>query len=572
MGGVNFGGLVSGLDSNSLIEQLVQLERQPIIRLQQRIQTAEQEQQTLRDLRGTLSTLRSEAQRFQFGTIFEQFAAPSSNENVLETALAEGTPTRGAFTIDVQQLATATEAQSSAPLGAAINPNVALDSSGIGTAVQGGTFTINGESFTIDPATDSLNNILSQINSSNAGVIATFDSATDTVTFENDTSGNTSIINFGASGDDSNFLDAINVTGATQFTNASGSTEVESTRNLGAVNPDAILNTVNFAGGAITAGSFRVNGVSINVDPATDTLNTVLARINSGDTQVTASADTATDRVRVISDALGSRTVGFESGSSNFLDVTNLTSAAQTQGTDAQFTVNGGPVQTRNTNEITDAIGGVQLNLQSVGTSTVTVSRDDDAIVEDVQGFIDSFNAAVTEIRELTGDEGALERDISIRTIESRLRQEIFGTVGDATGGFQTLLDIGITTGENFDSAAIPQLELNEETFRGALSDNLEGVQSLFSNDGDSGVGDRLDTFLESIVSTQGFLNQRARPGGSIDDSIESLRDRIERIEFRVENFEERLRAQFAQLEQFVANFQQQGASLQGLGGGFGGF
>ncbi len=36
-GSFNIGGLVSGLDTNSIINQLMQIERQPITRLQQRV-------------------------------------------------------------------------------------------------------------------------------------------------------------------------------------------------------------------------------------------------------------------------------------------------------------------------------------------------------------------------------------------------------------------------------------------------------------------------------------------------------------------------------------------------------
>ena len=571
MAGFSFGGLITGLDSNNLIAQLVQLERQPIFRIEDRIGLLQIQQGAIRDVRTNLTTLRDRSQDFGLGGIFDQFTAPSTDEDILTTQLIGDTPTQGAFQINVTQLATATTASSSAYLGNAINPSVSLDTSGIGTLVTAGSFTINGQTINVDPSTDSLNDILSAINGSGAGVIATYDGIDDTVTIENATPGDTSLINLGADTDDSNFLTAINVIGATQTTNASTATEVESTRNLGTIDPNSVLNTVNFGGGAITAGSFAVNGVSINVDPTVDTLNAVLARINSADTQVNATYDSATDTIRVVSEALGSRTIGFTSGSSNFLDVTNLTSATQTAGTDSQFTVNGGPVQTRNSNTVGDAIGGVELRFQSVGTSTVTVSNDDDAIIEDVQEFIEAFNTAVATIANTTSQGGDLQFDGSIRVIESQLRNEIFNPISGLSGPFSNLLDIGFSTGAGFNAGEVAQLELDEEAFRSALSDDREAVAELFSNDGDTGIGDTLDTFLESITNTQGFLNQRARAGGSIDDQIDSLNARIERIELRVASFEQRLRLQFTRLEQLVSSFQTNGASLSGLGGGFSG-
>jgi flagellar hook-associated protein 2 len=570
-GGFSIGGLITGLDSNTIIQQLVQLERLPTARLQNQIGALRTEQTAVRDLRVQLQTLRSRSQDFQFGGIFDQFEATSSDESVVEAAIGEGTPTEGAFTIDVLQLASATQAYGGAPLGGAVNPAAVLDSAGFGTDVTAGTFTINGESFTIDPSAESLNDTLSTINSSGAGVIATYDGATDTVTIENSTPGDTSIINFGATGDDSNFLVALNVEEATQVTGATGATEVESTRNLGSIDPNAVLNTVSFAGGAVTAGSFKINGVSINVDPTTDSIQSVLQAINGSDAQVQASYDSATDTIRVVSDTLGSRTISFTSGTSNFLDVTNLTAAVQTAGSDSEFTINGGATQIRNANEISNAIGGVTLSFSSLGTSIVNVSHDDDSIVENVQGFVDAFNDAVTNIRELVDRDGVLENQTSIRIIENSLRNEIFQSVGGPIGLFGSLLEVGITTGDNFNSAGTALLEIDEETFRSSLLDNRDAVAELFSNTGDTGIGDAIDNYLENIVSTNGFLNSRARGGGSIDDAIESLENRIERINLRVDSFEQRLRAKFVRLEQMSAQFQQSGASLAGLSSGFGG-
>ena len=123
------------------------------------------------------------------------------------------------------------------------------------------------------------------------------------------------------------------------------------------VYPNAVLNTLNLRAGAITAGSFRVNGISITVDPTTDTLMDVIGRINDSDAGVTASYDTSSDSIRVVADTLGSRTMSFQTDTSNFLDSTYLTTATQQAGNDSQFTINGGPVLTRNTNEVDDAIG-----------------------------------------------------------------------------------------------------------------------------------------------------------------------------------------------------------------------
>jgi flagellar hook-associated protein 2 len=564
-GSFSVGGLITGINSNELISQLMQLERQPIVRLQERIGRFNQQRDAIRTLRTTLTNLRNVARDFRSADVFNQFSAASSNAEVLTAEISGSTPVTGAYTVNVTLLASATIASSSARLGAAINPAAALNASGITTEIEAGTFTINGVEFTLDPSTDTLNSILAEINASSAGVTATYDSGTDRVTFTNSAPADTSIINFGGADDDSNFLTVISVMQATQTTGAGGSTEVTGTRNLGAVDPADALNTVNFDGGAVTAGSFKINGITITVDPTADSLSDVLGRINDSDAGVTASYDSSTDTIRLVSETLGSRTINFQAGTSNFLTVTNLASATQSAGNDAQFTINGGPTLTRNTNEVSDAIGGVTLNLLSLGSSTVTVAVDDDAIIEDVNRLIEQFNNAIGEIRGQIGSGGLLEGDSSIRLIQDYLQTTIFSRVSGVGGQFQSLADIGITTGSAFNSETQALVQLDEDVFREALRGARTNVRNLFSNSAGTGVADSLFTYLEGAVSNTGFLNERSRSNGILDQQIQAVNDRITRMEDRIATKERRLRLQFSRLEQLAAGFQSQGQSLAGL-------
>lgn len=568
-GGFSVGGLITGLDANNIIRQLMSIERIPIRRLEARIEKFEKQQEALREFRTQLLSFRNLVRGFQLNNVIAQFQATSTDDTILTAATSGNNPTTGSFVIDVTRLATATVATSSGPLGSPINPAAALNSSGISATVTGNTFSINGVAITLDPNVNSLNDYLTAINGSGAGVTATYDAVTDKVTIVNSTPADTSLINFGASADDSNFLSVIGVDGATQITGGSGSTEVTSTRNLGAVSGGSFLNANNFAGGAVTAGTFQINGVSITIDPATDALFDIVNRINASDAQVTASLDSSTDTIRVVSDVLGSRTISFTSGTSNFLDVTNLTAAIQTVGDDSQFTVDGGPVQTRNSNSVNDAITGVTLNFSSLGTATINIATDNDAIVEDVQEFLDAFNEASTKIRELTKSDGVFQNDITVRGINGILRSKIFEEVTGIQGSFTNLIQIGISTGTGFDAGSESLLELDEEAFLKALADDASGVAELFSNPGKNGIGDAIFDYLDSLTDFKGVLNFRAKSNGSIDQQVRSFRDQIERIERRLVSREARLRAQFTRLEQLSSGFQAQGSFLAGLSSGF---
>ena len=568
-GGFSAGGLITGIDSASLIRQLILFERQPIIRMQDQITLLGKRKDAILGLRTQLRDLRNLIQDFNFNSIFEKFRADSSDDSVLSGFASGPNPVSGTFKIDVLQVATATLAESGSKLGASIDPNAPLATSGIRLPVLNGSFTINGVAFGVDPNLQSLNEVLNAINASAAGVNATFDSVTDTVTFTRTTAGDTSAITFGAAADTGNFLDALKVVGATQTTGGGGTTEVTSTGNLGAVNPGVALNTINFASGAVTAGSFQVNGVSIAIDPTTDTVSDVVERINASVAGVTASYDSSTDSIRVVSNTLGSRTISFVSGTSNFLDVVNLTSATQAAGNDAQFTVDGGAVQTRNTNDISDVIGDVTLTLLGVGTSTLTISSDTDSITENVKDFVTEFNESIQAIADLFAKDGDLAGDGSIRGIQSRLRSQVFQQVAGLAGEFDSLLNIGISTGDSFDASAAFQLVLDEDKLREALASDRTNVGQLFVNDAKTGIADLLFEFLDSITNTNGFLNSRAKASGSIDNQIRTLNARIDSAERRVALKEARLRAQFANLELIISTLQSQSGALLGLSGGF---
>lgn len=564
---ISAGGLITGLDSNSIIQQLIALDRQPLTRKETRISTLQSQQNALRELRSQIQTLRNRVQDFRLNNVFNKFQSSSSDETILTAAVSSSNPVVGAFAVNVTQLASATVAQSSAKLGAAIAPGSALNSSGIATTIESGTFTINGVQFNVDPSTDSLTSILNTINASAAGVTASYDNVTDKVTIENDTPGDASLINFGASDDTSNLLSVLALKQATQSTGGSGQTTVTGTRNLGAIDSTKVLNTINFANGAVTAGSFSINGVSITLDPTTDTALDVIERINASDAQVTASFDSATDTIRFTSDTLGSRTIKFGGAgdTSNFLSITNLTAATQTAGNDATFTINGGPALTRNTNEVTDAISGITLKLLATGTSTVTASSDNDATVEQVKEFVTAFNETVDRIANLTNTGGLLEGDSGIRAIQTFIRDKVFSQVA-GVGEYDSLFNIGISTGEEFDASTSGALVLDEDKLREALNNNRENVKKLFANTSETGITDLLFSYLDDISSTTGFLNERSKANGGIDLQIRNLQDQIARAEDRLSLKENRLRRQFSQLEQLSAGFQQQSAALARIG------
>ncbi len=556
-GQIYFSGLASGFDSNTIIAQLMSLERAPISRLQTRVTALERQRQAVQSVRSTLLTLYNRARDLTLGSVFDQLAATSSQDDVLSVALSGQNPARGSFVVQVTSLASATVGTSSHYLGQVIDPNVALESARFSLAPTSGTFTINGTEITIDVTTDSLNDVINRINA-NTNVTAAFNATTNKISLTNTEPDDTDIINLGASTDTSNFLDSARLIGATQ---TGTPTTLESTVNVAVVNPAETLDNI-FGAGVVSAGTFRINGTTITItDPSTETLYDVLNAINSSDARVTASFDASTDTIRVVSDTLGSRTIDFTDGTSGFLAAAYLDTAVQTAGADAQFSVDG-RAMTRNTNTITDAIGGVSFTLLSAGTSTITITDDYDAMIEDIREFVDAYNAAVQTMYDELAEDGRLENDLSIRMIENYLRSTIFGRPTGITGNYESLASVGITTGETFQRDVLSMLEVDEGTLREALQSSRDAVESIFTNTVEDGIADLFESYLQDMTSATGFLRSRCGPNGTISGQIDALNGRIDAMERRLEMKEARLRRQFMQMEMALSQYQSLGEFL----------
>jgi len=566
-GTFNIGGLVSGLDTNTIINQLIQIERQPITRLQQRVTQLQRQRTAIQNVRNALTTLRNRLQDFNLNNVFTAFKSTSSETSVVQASVTDPNPVLGTYQVEVIQLASATVANSNGRVSAPIDPDTTLENSGLTTTVQAGTFTINGVQFNVDPTTQSLNDVVSMINSSSAGVTATYNASEDRIYLENTTPGDTTRIVLGSSNDTSNLISALGWRNAVQYTNTNGSTELRSRQPLGAINTGVKLENLNLQNGTITGGSFSINGFSITIDPTADTLADIISRINASDAGVTASYDSTTDTLRFVAKDMGSRLIRFggPSDTSNFLSVMNLSSATQTAGSDAVFKINGGAEQTRNSNTVTDAITGTTLTFLKTGTSTVTVDTDENKVVENIQSFLSAFNNAIQQIRGTTAQNAVLRGESSIREIASYLQQTFFNTVSGISGTYQNLADIGFSTGTNFDSSAIPSISLDADKFKEALRNSKTNVMELFSNSSSTGLVNTLFPYLDEISGFNGFLNERIKTNGSIDSQINSINNQISNIEYRISQKETRLRRQFTLMEQMMQNLQGQNTSLTRL-------
>lgn len=94
-------GLVSGLNTGALIEQLLQVEARPKALIQKRLAEVQKQQAAVLDLNSKLQALKSAAQKLRSSSIFDSAKASSSVSDVLTgTASPKATPGNYTFIVD----------------------------------------------------------------------------------------------------------------------------------------------------------------------------------------------------------------------------------------------------------------------------------------------------------------------------------------------------------------------------------------------------------------------------------------------------------------------------------------
>lgn len=173
MASVTSVGIGSGLDVNSIVSQLVALEKQPLKTLELKATTVKAQISAFGEIKSQFATLTDVATRLSSSAAWSARKSSSSNTSVA-TITTSATAAATSFRLDVDQLA-----QKQSVSSAAINPGTALGE-GVLT-LQLGSWSAGGAAFTESSAavtinvsdTDTISTIAANINSANAGVVAT---------------------------------------------------------------------------------------------------------------------------------------------------------------------------------------------------------------------------------------------------------------------------------------------------------------------------------------------------------------------------------------------------------------
>jgi hypothetical protein len=264
----------------------------------------------------------------------------------------------------------------------------------------------------------------------------------------------------------------------------------------------------------VQSGSISVNGVSIDIDVNTDSLNDIVDRITASEADVTASYDSSSKRVSLVSNDAESQLI-LDSGSTNFFTEVAISDGTY-EATEASFEVQG--VETADVSSlVVDSI--VEENSekpweQDPGATTAPISAADAKMLSTlVHNIADAMNSLFDDSA-FKGSPGSF-----LEGVRNDIRTAVSTTFGSQEPQFETDYGIGFNF-EKTEKGVFNFSPADQNRFEAALS-TPEGYaavsNTLFGTDS-SGLFDRLHAAL--TASATAFESQIDPTGLFLDVSI----------------------------------------------------
>jgi len=608
-------GLSSGIDVDSIVEQLVTAEKaKKLNKLQQKEQLAEWRQAAYRDITTDIQDFCStyfdstSSSSLLSTKNFNKYTVTSSSSAV--SATYTGAAGAGNHSIGVSQLAAAATLSSNDN----VSPTIQGDGEPDYSNLSGKRFviTVDGEERTVmlDAVTDqetlqaaidkAIGEGKLEVELTDDGyltIAAVADSGVQEISVSDPASAGSGLSSLGFS-DAAVFSNRLD-TSAVALEDFAGSLGLE-------FNTDGQL-------------ELTINGTAFAFDKSS-TLAEMMEEINDADCGATMKYDTLSGSMVLTADntGAGQTLVVTEGDGSNFLQVF-LTD--ETAGLDAKITLDGKTI-TRSSNTIT--IEGVTyiLNATTDTAATVSLTQDTDGIYDLIGSFVEDYNTLISTINAaldeeydseyppLTADQKAAMTDEEIENWEAKAKNgllegdsilegllvDLRASLIDAVSGQSiTIFDIGLDTGE-YDEQG--KLYIDEDALKAAIQSDPEAVMKLFTQQSSSyagttkvrtldaselairykeeGIAYRFYDVLAKNVSTirdsngsKGMLLEKAgieRDASDTDNTLSTLLDKyaedIEDEEERIDDYEERLYEKYTSLETYISKMNAQLSAL----------
>lgn len=623
----------SGLDTESIISDLMKIERMPLDSLKQKRTLLEWKQAAYRDISSSLIGFKSKffdivnRSSYLLSTSSVKAMSAQSSNSAYVTATASSGAAIGDISVRIHQLATADYTVSSKSVSKGITgtideeklaemagKKIFIELDGVSKEITlGGT---TGEDF-VEHLRNALDAAFGKTVSGDSKFTVDYDETTKEFSI-NTAKGATKVTVYGTPG----------ATEELAGLNDLGLREGQSNR-LSLRNP--LINMPNIFDPSMFDeegnAEFSINGEKITFK-STDTLEQIFNKINNNDkVKATIRYDEVTDKITLTSKITGNGD-NLVLSDSDFFKALNLGTIEE--GQDAVVEINGETL-IRSTNNFT--VNGITYTLKKAHEAdskgdTITISQDTDTVINNIKSFIEEYNKLVDTLRTKTTESynrsflpltdeqkdalsdkdiekweekaktGLLRNDSILQQIALEMRRALYEKV---EGVGISLKDIGIESKSYSDYG---KLYLDEDKLKNALLNKPDEVAKLLNGVSaenptysrtatqeqkadrynKSGVFQRLSDIIENYVSTyrdadgrKGILLEKAGIPGDlsntknlISEELDDYDDRIDAMIDKLTRKEEAYYRKYAQLEKMLSQMNQQSSWITSQFGGTG--
>jgi len=448
-------GLASGIDTESIVNGLMQAAQIPLISALQQRQTLQWKSENYQQVNTSLSALQNALSNMKLQSTFLTQTTTSSNSQLVSATIGANAA-NGTYSVSVSQLAQGATISSANILSTdptyADTPLANLANNPLGTSSTSTSISVsvNGKSFTFNPQTDTINTVLKAFSSDpSSGVTAFYDSNAGKVVMQTSTTGS------GAQ---------INVTNDTAglFQNVLG------------LAPSASATTGTFSTGQLSSsvtGVVEINGQKFQFQPS-ETLANVAGDINklTASTGVTATVDSTNSFITLSGASLYAPISVSDPNNTLQMATTTPVTAAH----DAVYSVNG-VNSTSPTNS--PVFNGVIMNLQGTTTSPVTigVTSNVSGVVQTITNFVQQYNQTLQTMQGLYNQ----TRNFSYNPLTSDQEAKMTQTQIDQ---WNVKAQSGLLNGDTLLGGAMHSLENAAMNIVNGLSASTQNGQSVTLN------------------------------------------------------------------------------------------
>lgn len=609
---MRIGGLVSGMDIDQIVSDLMKAERTKVDKLYQQKQILEWQKSSYRDINLKLKSFYDSTFNMKLSSSYLKYKAVGTMNDGADFSkyfsVSPGSAAvPGNYTVKVDQIASYAELESASGLS---KPLTGQELSGQIEIAGGGKFSV-----TIDGVKKNVELNSGTYNASNpedlANLAKDLEAAINTAFgWQGDSNGNT-----------------ISGIKRVQVNIQNNKLTVQPAENynkvaitLNAAENDTTLSKLGFTDGAsysplnlnislksqisgsIGEGniSFKINGKAFSFG-SDASLQTILDKINTtADLGATARYDALTDKLVISSKETGLGAKVEITDDSGFFAALGF-NATEASGENARIVLNGTIVE-KSTNEFTAL--GMRFNLKEtmeIGkTASFHLENDVDSVVDNIKKYVDLYNETIDLIngklseqryrdyapltegqkKSMSEDEiklweekaksGLLRSDSMLDGIVRKLRSAVSTPVAGLPKGLNSLSSIGITTSSWQEKG---KLYIDEDKLRAAITQDPDSITKLFNSSGSDyssqGVATRVYDILKNGIND---ITQKAGGGeyqlydnSILGKKITEAEKRISALEEQLKQIEDRYWNKFTAMEQAIqyANQQSMWLSMQ---------